>query len=135
MGGDAYSGPNWLLRGADPAPPGTPYSPVVTSSYPTWTNFTNADSPPACSSLPTLTGLSIIPSQVTSGNGATILVTLSSPAPAAGASINLSAGPANLSFSGACNIPAGDSNGFCFATAGQVATAAQVLVTATYYNC
>jgi hypothetical protein len=89
---------------------------------------------PACDPFPAITGLTVIPSQVTAGYGVTILVTLSAPAPAAGASINLSASPADLSFQGTCTIPAGDCNGFCFATAGQVANATVVLVNATYYN-
>jgi hypothetical protein len=85
--------------------------------------------------LPTLIGISISPSTVTSGSNATLLFTLSGPAPSSGAVIGLSANNSGFPVPSSFTVPAGQSSASFSAQSSVAITATTTTtVTATYNN-
>jgi len=131
--GDAYlvSGGSWPLRSGSQANtiPGH-----ATSNYPLWTNQFIATEQGTCNALPLLSGIVVTPQQISSGATASIAVTLSAPAPANGAAIQLVSNSTAFATQATCTVPAGQTTATCSGTAGNVASSTPVTVTVSYYN-
>jgi hypothetical protein len=127
-GGDAVlSGGYWNVRSPQPASTaniaGTP-----AASYPTWGQQNTSGSKVP---YPSITSLSITPSQAQVGSSPTITITLSGPAPTLGARISLTSDTiAAFSVPATCTVPAGQLSATCAGSA-LAASAEPVTVTAS----
>jgi hypothetical protein len=82
--------------------------------------------------LPNLASVAVTPSSVVGGNGVTLAVALSGPAPPGGASVSLSSNTAALTVPSSVTVPAGASNVQASAKTASVTTTTLATLTATY---
>jgi hypothetical protein len=79
-----------------------------------------------------ISSVSVLPSPVPSGGGASVTVALTGPAPSGGAVVTLSSSNPSAFPNAACTVAAGQISSTCAVTAGMVSSPTQVTLTATY---
>lgn len=103
---------------------------TITATYNGMTKTANVAVVPVV--LPTLTSLAVNPSTVAGGGSATVLVTLSGPAPSTGAAVTLSSNSATFPVPATLTVPTGRRSASLTVQTTAVTVSTAVTVTATY---